>query len=219
MDFKEKIARIVVLVTYGVGAVALFTPWRQWVLPLTPVHLLLSFFFLLRFQRWSLPLGSVAWRLAAVMCVAFLVEVAGVHTGKIFGVYAYLPSLGPQLWDVPLIIGVNWAFLTVLALNSVPEAIEKPIHRAAVAAVTITLLDALIEKSAPFMDMWWFVDGKVPLDNAIGWVITGFAVALLVQPAIASKGTSKEKNPLNGLFWSVQIAFFALALVAQNLVN
>jgi hypothetical protein len=42
---------------------------------------------------------------------------------------------------------------------------------------------------------------------------------LLVQPAIASKGSAKEKNPLNGLFWSVQIAFFTLALVAQNLVN
>lgn len=219
MDFKEKIARIVVLVTYGVGAVALFTPWRQWVLPLTPVHLLVSFFFLLRFQRWSKPKGSVVWRLMAVVVLSFLVEVAGVHTGKIFGVYAYLPALGPQLWDVPLIIGVNWAFLTLMALNSVPEGIQKPVHRAAVAAIAITLLDALIERSAPFMNMWWFVDGKVPLDNAIGWVITGFAMALILQPTLAREGPPREKNPLNGLFWSVQIAFFGLALVAQMGVN
>jgi uncharacterized membrane protein len=219
MNRSLKIAWLVLVATYAVGAVALFTPFRSWVLPLTPVHLIVSMALLVRHQEWKRRSAEVAARLALVGLIAFLVEVVGVHTGKIFGVYAYLPSLGPQLWDVPLIIGVNWALLAVLALNIIPEGIDRPIHRAAVAAVAMTLMDALIEKSAPFMDMWWFVDGKVPIDNAIGWLITGFVVALVLAPVVPDRGKSTERNPLTVGLWAAQLAFFALALLAQNLVN
>lgn len=219
MKLSLRAAQIIIVATYAVGALALFTPWRPWVLTLTPVHLLISTFLLMRFQRWNRNALEVGLRLAAVGLFCFLVEVVGVHTGKLFGVYAYLPSLGPQWWDVPLIIGVNWVLLAVLALNAVPDGIDKPIHRAAVASVAMTLIDALIERSAPFMDMWWFVDGKVPLDNAIGWLITGFIAAFVVQPVIPQDGKPGERNPLTVWLWTAQVVFFALAWIAQWGVN
>jgi uncharacterized membrane protein len=69
------------------------------------------------------------------------------------------------------------------------------------------------------MDMWWFVDGKVPIDNAIGWLLTGFVVALVLAPVVPDRGKSTERNPLTVGLWAAQLAFFALALLAQNLVN
>ena len=40
-------------------------------------------------------------------------EILGVKFGVIFGDYEYGSALGLKIFDVPLLIGANWAILTV----------------------------------------------------------------------------------------------------------
>ena len=45
--------------------------------------------------------------------IGFLVEVIGVNYGIIFGNYTYGKVLGFKVLNVPLMIGVNWFFLSI----------------------------------------------------------------------------------------------------------
>ena len=46
--------------------------------------------------------------------IVFGVEVTGVHIGKLFGYYQYRTALSLKLFEVPLIIGINWFLLAII---------------------------------------------------------------------------------------------------------
>lgn len=103
----------------------------------------------------------------------FLVELAGVQTGAIFGKYAYGEVLGIKLWETPLMIGVNWLLL-IYAIAAVTATL--PLQRwqkALLIGAGMTLLDVLIEPFAIRFGLWHWYDAPVPLQNYVAWFITG----------------------------------------------
>ncbi|WP_373512561.1 carotenoid biosynthesis protein, partial [Persicitalea sp.] len=79
---------------------------------LTPFNLVASLGLLLLFHTDFRPSFWVYCVVA--FAVGFLVEVAGVQTGVIFGEYAYGDALGFKIAEVPLVIGTNWLMLSYL---------------------------------------------------------------------------------------------------------
>ena len=68
----------------------------------------------MRFDRFSGFVGKPKQMLAffLIFLLGFVVEVVGVQTGLIFGSYSYGATLGVKLFDTPLLIGLNWIFVS-----------------------------------------------------------------------------------------------------------
>ena len=110
------------------------------------------------------------------------VEFLGVNYGLLFGEYSYGKNLGPKLFEVPILIGMNWVILTVIS-GSISNYISKgsKILSILLGSILMLFIDFFIEPVAPMLDFWEFKNSIVPLSNYTGWLITGFVTQLLYQ--------------------------------------
>jgi len=199
--YRPAIAIAILVILYTVGLVGLHTGSRAWFLAATPLTLVISATLLV----WNHRDWNVAAVLAMSSCaiLGYGVEVVGVHTGWPFGNYAYGPTLGLKLWDVPLVIGLNWLLLayttgTLWARLQAPKVLQ-----AAGAAATMTLLDWLIEPVAMRLDFWQWAGDTVPLRNYAGWLLVSFVLLTLFQHLRFEKG-----NPVAATVLGLQFVFF-----------
>jgi putative membrane protein len=110
--YKQVLLIGLLIIFYTVGVVGLsIEEYRSNFLSLSFFNLALSFTLLLMGRN----LHSL--RLYVFIFFAFVVgvgvELIGVHTGYLFGDYAYGESLGVKFYDVPIIIGINWGMLVM----------------------------------------------------------------------------------------------------------
>ena len=117
-----------------------------------------------------------------IFCTGILVEFLGVNYGLLFGEYSYGKNLGPKLFEVPILIGMNWVILTVIS-GSISNYISKgsKILSILLGSILMLFIDFFIEPVAPMLDFWEFKNSIVPLSNYTGWLITGFVTQLLYQ--------------------------------------
>ncbi len=141
--------------------------------------------------------------------LGYSVELLGIETGFPFGDYHYGFSLGPRLFDVPLIIGVNW-FLMVLGGGYIAKRfIRHKAARVVVAALLMVAVDMLIETVAPQLNYWYWKDDVVPLANFIGW----FAVAVIMQITFVTF-MSSSTNKLAIPYMITVALFFGMLILA-----
>lgn len=202
-SLKIIIAKVIIVVLYAVGLVGLSIPeYQDWFLSLTPVQLLVSLVLILLFHRgWTDAFPIFA---AAAFWIGFGAELIGIHTGYLFGDYVYGPTLGPMLWEVPIIIGVNWFILAYLT-GSVFRNVENDYYAALLGAVAMTCLDYIMEPVAVALDFWYWKFDVIPVGNYIGW----FGVAFLIH-LIFRKANFEKYNPLSLIMLLCMIFFFAI---------
>jgi putative membrane protein len=171
---------------------------------LIPFNLLTSLALLLLFHTdWN---RSFLLYCVVAFCAGFLVEVAGVHTGLIFGSYQYGTALGWQLWEVPLVIGTNWLMLTY-ACGSVCDRLGVPSWvKALAAAALMTGLDVLIEPVAIRLGFWDWNSAEVPLQNYVAWYVVSAILLLLFYRLPFSRA-----NRLALLLLLLQFFFFGIS--------
>lgn len=195
------IAYVLIFLLYGVGAVGLsMADYQAWFLGLTPLQLLFSLGILLFFHRgWTdaFPIFG-----AAVFWIGFGAEWLGVHTGLLFGDYVYGTTLGPKLWDIPIIIGVNWFILTYLT-GSVFHRIPNDTYAAFLGALSMTALDYILEPVAVELDFWYWKFDHIPVQNYLGWFGVSFIVHLLFR-----KANFEKYNPVALVLLLTMIVFF-----------
>lgn len=193
------------------GLIGIFIGFNDWFLPKTPFNLLLGTGLLL----WNFPLKN-GWRSLAVWSLAygigFGVEVAGVSTGLLFGEYHYGDNLGPKLFGVPLIIGINWVVLTFTTLQISQRLLHNKWAACLLGAVLMVALDVFIEPVAPIFDFWHWKAGEAPLQNFIAW----FFVAFLLQ-ILTFKEAQDQKHPLPMHHFAAQVLFFAFFYATYHL--
>lgn len=188
---------------YAVGFAGFqFTQTSGLMRQLVWVTLLLTLLVLLGYhKKWT---GEFVFSMLLIACAGFMLEVAGVKTGWIFGHYVYGPTLGIMVWDTPLMMGVNW-FLTVYICRQISEQIVKDAFLVAVvAAGLMVLLDLFLEPFAIATGMWSWNAGKVPMHNYIGWFVSG----TIIQYAYI-RSVKLQYNKLSLPVYLVQLAFFA----------
>ena len=162
------------------GVIGILTEtYRDWFLALTPLNLLLSFGILIWNSRYFKATYVLALSIPFVL--GFITEALGVNYGLIFGNYTYGENLGYKFLGVPIMICFNWALLTAVTADISKLMTKNLVLASIIGASLMTLLDMLIEVSAPRFDFWEFENGIVPLQNYLGWLLTAFVAHLGYQ--------------------------------------
>jgi bisanhydrobacterioruberin hydratase len=144
---------------------------------LIPINLAVTAGFLLYYQKhWNMRIIGF---LFFVFFVGFALEVVGVQTGKLFGVYHYGKALGPKLWDVPIVMGLTWLILVYCAGIMVKGLEFHPLLKAGIAAAMMVMLDVLIEPVAMKLGLWGWEHRRVPLLNYASWFVISYLFVTL----------------------------------------
>jgi putative membrane protein len=177
-------------------------------LPLSGVTLTITTVFLLLFGDKT---NGNFWRFVIfVFAAGFALEMVGVQSGKLFGVYYYGDNLGFKLKNVPLVIGLNWVFLTLCSLSIASKISENFYLRTIVGAILMVMLDALIEPLAGDLDFWHWMNDIIPLRNFGVWFIVSFFFN-----ALAWQLRFKKYNEIASFIFILQIVYF-LSLHCAN---
>lgn len=187
-----KIATWIAILFHIIGLCGIFIN-RELFVTLTPFNLLLSAALLI----YSQSNKNASFYLFVLICflVGFSVEYIGVNYGYLFGSYQYLPALGIQWKNVPLVIGVNWfimmyccgvsvqRFLNYLwnRLKDTDQPFRTNVGFIAIiidSALLATFFDWIMEPVAVKLGYWrWLGDGSIPLLNYVSW----FGVSALLM--------------------------------------
>ena len=211
MPFSFPAARGLLLAMHVSGIIGLQHPLtHDLFLALVPFNLLVTAGLLFMFHRgFGRPFLLFC---LLTYAAGFFVEVAGVHTGLIFGSYAYGAALGFKQWEVPLLIGVNWLVLVystgVVTRKVIPMRWARPL----VGAAVLVLLDLFIEPVAIRYDFWSWHPADIPLRNYVGWY--GTSLVLLVLFAALP---FRKDNPLAPWVLGVQFLFFCGTALLERL--
>ncbi|MBB6609633.1 carotenoid biosynthesis protein [Pontibacter sp. Tf4] len=196
------VALVVLVIFHAVGFWGLqFSGKPVYFQELTPLNLILTNILLFSLHRhWNLTFIVFAF---VVTIVGFLAEVLGVHTGLLFGNYSYGNALGTKLWQVPLLIGLNWLLL-IYSTGTITNRLNQPIVVKALAGASLMLLyDFFMEPVAMQYDFWDWKNSHVPFSNYLGWLGLAFVLHLYFHTSAFYK-----QNPLAPFVYMVQLLFF-----------
>ncbi len=176
-------------------------PYKSFFIGLSFFHLLLSFSILILGRK---KYGPRFWLFMGLsLLTGMSVEWIGVHTGILFGEYHYGHVLGPKLFDVPLIIGVNWAMLCIVSAALIASFQLRFWLEVIVAAVLMVFLDFLMEPVAVKLGFWYWKDGLIPSFNYVCWFFT----SLLLQFVYRKWHLNETNNVAVALFIYMTIFF------------
>lgn len=198
------IAKIIVVALHLVGIIGLSLPEYRWIfLQLTPYQLVSSMILILVFHRgWNDAFPIFA---AAAFWIGFGSEIIGIHTGYLYGDYVYGASLGPKLWEVPIVIGVNWFVLVYLTGAVFHKSISNDYYAAFLGAASMTALDYVMEPVAVALDFWSWKFDIIPAENYLGWFLVAFLIHLIYR-----KAKFEKENSLAAFLLVTLILFFAI---------
>jgi putative membrane protein len=196
---------------YTVGIFGLSIPKSQPLFQaLVPFTLLCSLYFLWLFQE-NLNMKVYLTGLA-IFVLGFLVEVAGVNTGVIFGEYEYGRTLGIKLWSTPLMIGVNWLLL-IFSCRALTELyIRNRWLRIVAASLLMVIYDIVLEPVAIRLDMWNWFGEQVPLQNYLAWFVVSLILFFILEYFV-----KQVRNKIAPSLFIVQLAFFLVLNIVYKL--
>jgi uncharacterized membrane protein len=144
----------------------------------------------------------------AIAVAGFLVEVVGVKTGKLFGIYQYTDVLGWRLFDVPLLIGLNWFFMVYCSVQ-LAKLFKLPlILTALLSGLFMVTYDIALEPNAIALNYWQWQGNTVPLQNYVAW----FGFGSLFSYLFLLKSNVVENNMAKYLYF-LQVTFFCVLLL------
>lgn len=196
---------IFLIIIYAVGVAGLsMEEYRGQFQQLVPANLLLAAIILFLFHRsWNIK------HIAAFLIVfsgGFLVEVAGVQTGVVFGSYHYGSALGPKLMGTPIIIGINWLMLIYMTYTITQTQKMSYVWQVITAAFMMVAYDLLLEPVAIELDFWSWGGNGIPVQNYLAWWIIS-AIFIAIWRGMKIKTTENSVAP--GLF-IIQFIFFLI---------
>ncbi len=180
MSQKWKI--IIFVVLHVVGFVGFVVPLLQpFFKQITPLHLL----FVTMVLYWDKDVFKNKALLFFLIAgsIGFWTEWLGVNTGLLFGNYIYSGLLGPMFANVPLMLFVLWAGVSLAANQTVQYFLPKghPLFKALWASILMVLFDLMLEQFATMVGLWTWYDGVIPVFNYISWLLVSLFINLLYQ--------------------------------------
>ena len=183
----------------------------NWFISFTPLNLTLNFILLIINCKGDKGVPTI---IILGFFIGMITEILGVQFGCIFGDYQYGNQLGTKVMGVPILIGVNWALLTVITGAIAQQFYLNKFMRVLIGTGLMLFLDLLMEPLAPVLDFWVFDGREAPLQNYLGWA----AVATFLQ-----FGYYFLKVRINGSFpyhlYLLQIIFFSVLLIKYTTVG
>ncbi|MCF8331618.1 MAG: carotenoid biosynthesis protein [Bacteroidales bacterium] len=203
-EIKPGYVILFLIIIYSVGFIGLSMPeYRAIFQAFTFGSLLLSAIILFLFHNTYKINHILAFLI--VLAGGYLVEVAGVKTGIIFGSYHYGKALGPKIMETPLIIGINWLMLIYMTYSITGKMNLKPFAQVVMAASMMVSYDLLLEPVAIQLDFWSWGGNGIPLQNYLAWwVISAIFIAIWRGMNIRA-----SNSVASGLF-IIQFIFFLM---------
>ena len=174
----------------------------DWFMSKTPLNLLLILAILI--LTFPIREPKVIALFLFIGVTSIFAEWLGVNYGLIFGEYTYGSNFGPQIGGVPYLIGINWAYLSLITAAMTSYWFQNIWIRVLTGAGLMVILDVFLEFSAPRFDFWYWKDGSPPLQNYIGWFALSFFYQLIYQK-LKIKGNSTISHNI----YASQLLFFA----------
>jgi putative membrane protein len=218
---KYQLATAIAVLFHTIGLIGMLFFKSEGFVKTTPVNLLLMAGLL--FYTQDKKNLSFYIFFAACFVIGILVEIIGTSTGWLFGEYAYGVVLGPGIFSVPFIIGINWFIIIYCCGVSIQMLLTrltaklseqtglpaKSIQTLSVVidgATLAVILDWLIEPVAVELGYWkWLQTGDIPFYNYVCWFIISMVLLLLFKRLDFSK---QNKFAVNLLL--IQAMFFLL---------
>ncbi len=205
MTFIKKNFYTLLIIPYVVGAIGISIPSiRSFFLSLSPIMLLFSFSLIVFEESKWLKKNIPALIVAALG--GFIVEYIGVNYSLLFGEYKYGTALGYKLFNVPLIISINWLMLSIASRSLANMVTNNKWLLSLIAAFLMTSYDVLLEPIAIKFDWWIWSGGEVPIFNYVCWFAFSFLFQLVFR--ITPKVTGRSYMVL-----LVQVCFYFILLL------
>ena len=206
MKFHNSIGLAVIIVVNIIGVIGFnsesLLPLFKTLTPYNQLLTLLICFFYLPVKKFIFPF-------IVLFSTGYGVEILGVKTGWLFGNYNYGVTLGTPIFDVPLIMGVNW-FILIIGTRACANWFTKNIIlQILVSAIIMVGLDFLIEPIAIDYDFWNWHQPEVPKQNYLMW----FIVSIFMQSLITKK-SSLIPYSLGFTIVASQLIFFGALLIS-----
>jgi putative membrane protein len=198
---KDQLAKVLIVVWYLVGIAGFMNRTLHPVFQkLTPFGMVAAAVLLLYFQE---PKNRKSWLIfSGIVLFGFLVELIGVNTQILFGFYIYGSSLGPLIFNTPIIIGLNWLVL-VYCITALAAPVRDTWYFPLIGAFAMVVFDWVMEPVAIGTDMWSWVSGSIPTKNYIDWfLISGFLFLMMRILKV------EIKNRIAGIMLMMQFVFF-----------
>ncbi|OHX65849.1 carotenoid biosynthesis protein [Flammeovirga pacifica] len=202
----------ILAIFYAVGGIVAFTSFNQLLLPLSPILLISSLLVILYFEENKNYL-FYSWFVFTYL-VSFFVEWHGTTYGVLFGEYYYLNNLGPKVFDVPLVIPVNWIILAIAGSNlgALLKKNKFPLLVAVIiSSITVVMLDVLIEIVCEPLGFWYWTDQMPPFKNYFTWWFFMSIFIFLKVKYISNR------NNLSIFIFLLILGYFTLQVFAHNL--
>jgi len=196
---------IIIVVFHLVGIIGFMIPALYGLfVDLVPFHLVLMLAIVAGSHR---PADGVFFLFAGIIFIlGFIVEWVGVHTELLFGHYYYGEALGLKLDNVPICIGVNWVLLIYSTGVCMKKTrVSNKYARIFTGALTLVLLDILIEPIAIKLNYWHWAFDIIPLKNYICWFFVSAAFLFLYE-----QFHFKKQSIVAPVFLLVQFLFFII---------
>jgi uncharacterized membrane protein len=204
---KIKFPVLIIFLLHFVGILGII--WgetRPLMIILTPAHLLISGILLI-YGHQKRDIKFIAFVIISAL-IGFISEVIGTNTGLIFGDYSYGNALGFQIWNTPIIIGINWFILSYCIGHMINYFKTKWWIKSIIGALLMTLIDVMIEPVAILLTYWKWENHDIPLSNYFGW----FGISLIIQ-LFYFKLHVNAKNQTAIPLLASQLAFFLVLLL------
>jgi putative membrane protein len=175
--------------------------FKPFFLPLSPINLLLTLFIFYKinndFSKRFLILSLL------IFLIGYSVEAIGVATGLLFGNYSYGNLFGFKVFETPLLIGVNWLFLSLSTHGMVQYFTKKPLVLITISALLMTGLDFFIEPVAMELEFWSWENNLIPIQNFLMW----FATSVIIHSIIYAF-RPKINTKISFVIFIAQLLFF-----------
>ena len=195
----------------------LFTPYKDWFVNSTPLVLLTMFILLSNTHIKYIKAYSLFFLIAFI--IGMSTEIIGVNTGLLFGHYQYGKVLGPKIFGVPFLIGLNWFVIVFCSGTLLTQCIDllqrkwnvniaksaSTVFIVVGGAAITTCFDFILEPVAVKLDFWSWENGQIPVFNYACWFIIS-AILLIVKMYLKKISVNSFATSL--LF--IQAVFFLL---------
>lgn len=176
----------------------------------------------------------LGWRDATILFLllgvfALLLEGIAITTGFPYGGFVYSDRIGYRLFaTVPWTVSLAWTPLILAAYAIAANVFGSRNGRIAFTTLTLLIFDVVLDPGAVRMGFWEFENAGyfygVPLSNFVGWIVSGFTGAALlelfiarVQPLLPAPIQLASSAFLIIFFWTALSAF--AGMIAPALIG
>ncbi len=197
----------------------LLSDYKEWFISSSPITVLLMSVLIIFTQKEK----NTNFIVFAMLCfmIGLLTEMIGVNTGYLFGNYEYGNVLGPKIFGVPWLIGINW-FVVIYCAGCTTHIVEAWILKQTGAEIMLStrmqhlsfiidtallavFFDWLIEPVAIKLGYWSWLENDIPFYNYVCW----FLISLILSSAMRFLSFNKANLFAVHLF-IIQGLFFLL---------